>query len=151
MYLPVLQPATILQWQSWLLRVPRFLTVCNSVWTGMTGEPARKMIPVLISWWPDLGLWRAETRICHSQDPGQTNRVTSNVPSRNPISETWWLHQERKGSGRVNDASQKKGKYCIFSRNGPVNALAPGVKLDWVHTKTVVCINPILTPVANGR
>ena len=52
-----------------------FFTVC----TGMAGDPARKVIPVLISTQPGAGLWRAKTRTCHSQDPGQASRVTRNV------------------------------------------------------------------------
>ena len=82
----------------------------------MTGDPARKVIQVLISWQPDPGLWRAKTRTCHSQDPGPNNRVTRTVPSRNPVSEAWCMHQERNGlSGRLNDTSQEKGQSCLFS------------------------------------
>ena len=106
-------------------------TLCNKIiflffifQTGMTGDPARKVIPVLISSKPGPRLWRAKTRTCHSQDPEQTNRVTRNVPSRNPVSDTWCLHAERNGlSRRLNDASQGKGQSCLFSPECPVNAL----------------------------
>ena len=72
----------------------------------MTGDPARKVNPVMVSLKPGPGLWRVKTRTVHSYDPGQTNRVTRIVPSKNTVSETFCLHQERNGlSGRLNDAS----------------------------------------------
>ena len=83
-------------WHTTHCAIRKFSLFCT-VFTNMTWDPARKSIPVLIARHPDPGLWKAKTRTSHSQDPGQNNRVTRNVPSRNPVSETWCLHQEWNG------------------------------------------------------
>ena len=89
----------------------------------MTGDPARKVIPVLIS---RLALSRAvasQDQDMRCQYPGQVTRVSRNFPGWNGFRDLVlacgmeWIIRE------VNDASQEKGQDFLFSWYGPGSAV----------------------------